>query len=702
MHFQNQHQHQQQQQQIQQQQHHQIQQQQQLQQQKQQQQHMNRRLETARQQKPVQYHQQPVPTAPVNNNHYTSPSTDYRLPVQNTAAHPNKVMDLTNASTIVQLQEQVYQILNSSSASSNHLASFVTNAFHSAGASNAVTQATHYPNALTRPSQQTNHVNTPTYSPSSYNIAAPPINHPNPTQEVAVNNRTPITNHRDVAVNRVTPTTTTTPAIATKDTPTVPTQTVSTPTPVTNHPDIAAAVAAAASNVNGNADANATSKANTPVAPTTPVTPTTPTTPTVNMIPLAKDSPAPLIEPVKKDVYLNNQQNAIFIPSSNPVTSSFTSGTPEKLVQETTKTYNKEDPADLFSFRFKTNYAIKPFRLVHDMVTTYQHFHIEPQDYKRLYLQADTTLGDTQGILPLTYIFTAWYTGTQERKCDWPSSLHVDFNGKQIKLQKKQKVQSATGNNWVGKDMPFDLTHRLREGQNTLRLVQKGCACSYYFSVQIYTRYSENYILDLVKKSTLSITETENLIDDLLGKNSKQNEDEDDIVILQSSLKLSLKCPITMKRMKHPVRGKKCRHIDCFDLPAYLLMNKSNVPAWRCPHCNHIVGPEDLARDLAMETRLRKLRKNVVEIEYTEDHSNYQIIKLDDPDSDDSDQEDENEGENQSDERYDSRKRESRRADSTDDHSSVTSKRAKLDSKAPVKQVIEPAVEVIDLLSDEE
>ena len=131
-------------------------------------------------------------------------------------------------------------------------------------------------------------------------------------------------------------------------------------------------------------------------------------------------------------------------------------------------------------------------------------------------------------------------------------------------------------------------------------------------------------------------------------------------------------------------------------------MNKSNVPAWRCPHCNHIVGPEDLARDLAMETRLRKLRKNVVEIEYTEDHSNYQIIKLDDPDSDDSDQEDENEGENQSDERYDSRKRESKRADSTDDHSSVTSKRAKLDSKASVKQVIEPAVEVIDLLSDEE
>lgn len=125
-------------------------------------------------------------------------------------------------------------------------------------------------------------------------------------------------------------------------------------------------------------------------------------------------------------------------------------------------------------------------------------------------------------------------------------------------------------------------------------------------------------------------------------------------------------------------------------------MNKSYVPSWRCPHCNHIVGPEDLARDLAMETRLKELRKNVVEIEFTADHNSYQIIKLDDPDSDDSDQEleeDEDQNNNQSNKK---------KMDDADSYSLVTAKRAKMDVKASVKQTVEPAVEVIDLLSDEE
>lgn len=52
----------------------------------------------------------------------------------------------------------------------------------------------------------------------------------------------------------------------------------------------------------------------------------------------------------------------------------------------------------------------------------------------------------------------------------------------------------------------------------------------------------------------------------------------------QQSLKVFLKCPITCKRIQLPARGHECKHIQCFDLEAYLQINceKGN---WRCPVC---------------------------------------------------------------------------------------------------------------------
>ena len=77
-------------------------------------------------------------------------------------------------------------------------------------------------------------------------------------------------------------------------------------------------------------------------------------------------------------------------------------------------------------------------------------------------------------------------------------------------------MQSVTGNNWVGKDMPFDLTHRLREGQNTLRLVQKGCACvsNYLLTGEDKRKLTEKgaSLIILVFKSTLVTQRTISLI----------------------------------------------------------------------------------------------------------------------------------------------------------------------------------------------
>jgi hypothetical protein len=47
---------------------------------------------------------------------------------------------------------------------------------------------------------------------------------------------------------------------------------------------------------------------------------------------------------------------------------------------------------------------------------------------------------------------------------------------------------------------------------------------------------------------------------------------------------VSLKCPITFKRIALPARGHECKHIQCFDLESYLQMN-CDRGSWKCPVC---------------------------------------------------------------------------------------------------------------------
>jgi len=52
----------------------------------------------------------------------------------------------------------------------------------------------------------------------------------------------------------------------------------------------------------------------------------------------------------------------------------------------------------------------------------------------------------------------------------------------------------------------------------------------------------------------------------------------------QTSVKITLKCPITFRRITLPARGNECRHIQCFDLESYLQLNAERG-LWRCPVC---------------------------------------------------------------------------------------------------------------------
>lgn len=55
----------------------------------------------------------------------------------------------------------------------------------------------------------------------------------------------------------------------------------------------------------------------------------------------------------------------------------------------------------------------------------------------------------------------------------------------------------------------------------------------------------------------------------------------------QTAVKVSLKCPITYRRITLPARGHDCKHIQCFDLESYLQLNAERG-SWRCPVCKWV------------------------------------------------------------------------------------------------------------------
>lgn len=67
------------------------------------------------------------------------------------------------------------------------------------------------------------------------------------------------------------------------------------------------------------------------------------------------------------------------------------------------------------------------------------------------------------------------------------------------------------------------------------------------------------------------------------GNNMSNNPNDRDSVE-QTALKVSLKCPITFKKITLPARGHECKHIQCFDLESYLQLNCERG-SWRCPVC---------------------------------------------------------------------------------------------------------------------
>ncbi|KAH9876365.1 hypothetical protein J1614_003889 [Plenodomus biglobosus] len=193
----------------------------------------------------------------------------------------------------------------------------------------------------------------------------------------------------------------------------------------------------------------------------------------------------------------------------------------------------------------------------------------------------------------------------------WIPYSHFRFND--TGLEQRRKVH-------YGKDQPIDLTHLACEGINTLEVAVMTSSTdttytNYLVAIEILGIQSLNSIKEQCLSSRrIPASSVLASIRQKLSVTSVNEEDDDDMAIVDSSLSISLLDPFSASCIcAIPVRATSCAHIECFDLETFLNTRPRNgdisrADAWRCPICCADARPSQLIADGFLEDVQRELK----------------------------------------------------------------------------------------------
>ncbi len=91
--------------------------------------------------------------------------------------------------------------------------------------------------------------------------------------------------------------------------------------------------------------------------------------------------------------------------------------------------------------------------------------------------------------------------------------------------------------------------------------------------------------------------------------------EDTDFQIETSTLNVSLVCPLLNSRMSLPGRANSCKHLQCFDLKSFLMLNEKNAK-WQCPVCRQNAYLEDLHIDDVMRDILSVTSAAIHEVNF--------------------------------------------------------------------------------------
>ncbi|KAF0045935.1 hypothetical protein F2P81_002464 [Scophthalmus maximus] len=234
------------------------------------------------------------------------------------------------------------------------------------------------------------------------------------------------------------------------------------------------------------------------------------------------------------------------------------------------------------TFPVRDGVVLEPFRLEHNLAVSNHAFQLRDSVYKTLMLRPDLELQ-----------FKCYHHEDRQMNTNWPASVQVSVNATPLSIERGDNKTSHK---------PLYLKQVCQPGRNTVQITVTACCCSHLFVLQLVHRPSVRSVLQgLMKKRLLPaehcITKIKRNFSSgtIPGTPGLNGEDG----VEQTAIKVSLKCPITFKRIQLPARGHDCRHIQCFDLESYLQLNCERG-TWRCPVCNKTALLEGLEVDQYM------------------------------------------------------------------------------------------------------
>jgi len=126
---------------------------------------------------------------------------------------------------------------------------------------------------------------------------------------------------------------------------------------------------------------------------------------------------------------------------------------------------------------------------------------------------------------------------------------------------------------------------------------------THHVALQLTRKLTSQDLLTHIQ--TTKVILLEEAIERVRNSFNKQNSE-----VLATSTKLSLLDPLLLSRIIAPGRAYTCRHLQCFDLENYLLMNE-RIRRWICPVCDQPAIYQDLQYDSYFSSILEDLKSDL-------------------------------------------------------------------------------------------
>ncbi|EDW33503.1 GL21854 [Drosophila persimilis] len=262
------------------------------------------------------------------------------------------------------------------------------------------------------------------------------------------------------------------------------------------------------------------------------------------------------------------------------------------------------------TFPVRDGIILAPFRLLHNLSVSNHVFHLKQNVYNTLMCRTDLELQ-----------LKCFHQDDRQMNTNWPHTVTVSANATPLNIERSEKNSTAL--------RPLYLKAVCQPGRNTLQLTASSCCCSHLFVLQLVHRPSVRQVLQtLHKRNLLPLEHSVQKIKRNLGlpPDGQAVGNGAEVSPSQQCTKISLKCPITKSRIRLPARGHECKHVQCFDLEAYLMIN-SERGSWRCPECSKSAITDTLEIDQYIWAILNTLSNSDVDEVIIDSSANWRALQ---------------------------------------------------------------------------